>query len=111
MNLKSYEIEKNFKIAFAEDIKNESNYTYFASIAKPKEMNQFIKKEKNFENRYNAILDNLKNKKTFDRTTDVVWFCKKCGFVHIGAEAPLSCPICKCPQPYFEIQSTDSQNN
>lgn len=63
--------------------------------------------EKAHEERYKTLLNNLKEKKVFNRTSDVVWVCKNCGHVHIGAEAPLMCPICSHPQSYFEIQPTN----
>lgn len=63
--------------------------------------------EKEHEDRYKVLLDNLRKKKVFNRTTDVVWVCRNCGYVHIGAEAPLVCPICNHPQAYFEIQATN----
>lgn len=63
--------------------------------------------EKYHEERYTTLLNNLREKKVFNRTTDVVWVCRNCGHVHIGADAPDKCPICSHPQSYFEIQATN----
>jgi len=30
------------------------------------------------------------------------WRCKICGYVHEGAEAPDTCPICGAPKDKFE---------
>lgn len=65
------------------------------------------KTEKEHEERYKILLDNLRKKKDFNRTSDVVWICKNCGFIHIGVEAPTTCPICKYPQAYFEIKENN----
>ena len=63
--------------------------------------------EKAHEERYKTLLNNLREKKVFNRTSDVVWVCRNCGHVHIGADDPDMCPICSHPQSYFEIQSTN----
>lgn len=34
------------------------------------------------------------DKKAYNLTQNVVWSCKKCGHVHIGANPPSECPIC-----------------
>lgn len=61
--------------------------------------------EKAHEERYKKLLQNLQDKKVFNRTTDVVWVCRNCGHVHIGADAPSVCPVCSHPQAYFEIKA------
>ena len=63
--------------------------------------------EKAHEERYKTLLNNLREKKVFNRTSDVVWVCRNCGHVHIGADAPNTCPVCSHPQSYFEIQATN----
>ena len=63
--------------------------------------------EKSHEERYKTLLNNLREKKVFNRTSDVVWVCRNCGHIHIGADAPNTCPVCAHPQSYFEIQATN----
>ncbi len=63
--------------------------------------------EKAHEERYKTLLNNLREKKVFNRTSDIVWICRNCGHVHIGVDAPNICPVCSHPQAYFEIQSTN----
>lgn len=111
MILNGTEITKNFKIAFANEFENNNKYTYFRSIEKNKDFletnknfKEFAKIEKVYENRYITLLNNLRRKKVFNRTTDIVWMCKTCGYVHIGADAPSICPICNNSESTFEIQ-------
>lgn len=114
MSLQETVAEKEFKITFADKYETKNKYAYFASISKDRASEQTtshlfntMNNETEFKERYQILLDNLRKKKFFNRTTDVVWICKNCGYVHIGAEAPLTCPICNNPQSYFEIQDTN----
>ena len=75
----------------------------FAEIAEA--MRQVAKIEKYHEDRYNALLKNVQDKKVFEKDEVVVWVCKNCGHVHVGKFAPQECPTCKHPQAYFEIKA------
>lgn len=59
--------------------------------------------EAEHEKRYRALLENVKNKKVFKKSSVVKWKCRNCGYVHEGPEAPESCPACKHPQAYYEV--------
>ncbi len=60
--------------------------------------------EKGHEERYLALLDNIKTGKVFKREdSDTVWICNNCGYVHYGKEAPKVCPVCAHPQAHFEL--------
>ena len=59
--------------------------------------------EEQHEKRYRKLLENLKNKKVFNKDKPVKWKCRNCGYVHKGTEAPLLCPACKHKQEYYEI--------
>lgn len=61
--------------------------------------------EKLHEERYKKLLQNLQDKKVFNRTTDVVWICRNCGHVHIGPDAPEICPVCSHPKAFFELKA------
>jgi len=63
--------------------------------------------EKEHEERYLALLENLKNGAVFERDDEVVWFCRNCGHIHVGKKAPEQCPVCAHPKAYFEIRSTN----
>ena len=58
--------------------------------------------EEMHENRYLALLKNVKEGKVFVKDEEVVWQCRNCGHVHVGKEAPKACPVCAHPQAYFE---------
>jgi rubrerythrin len=60
--------------------------------------------EKRHENRYRKLLKNIENDEVFARSTQVVWACRNCGYLHEGEKAPMLCPCCEHPQAYFELK-------
>ena len=58
--------------------------------------------EKAHEERYNKILKNIQDGKTFEGDAPLGWKCRNCGHIHYGDEAPEVCPTCNHPQAYFE---------
>lgn len=60
--------------------------------------------EKAHEERYQAFVKNIEAGTVFDKGQEVVWQCRNCGYVHVGAAAPEKCPACIHPQAYFEIK-------
>lgn len=63
--------------------------------------------EKNHEDRYRALLENIKNKTVFSKPEKVEWMCRNCGFVITDTNAPELCPACKHSQAYFEVKKTN----
>jgi rubrerythrin len=63
--------------------------------------------EKNHEDRYRALLENIKNKTVFSKPEKVEWMCRNCGFVITDTNTPESCPACKHSQAYFEVKKTN----
>ncbi len=61
--------------------------------------------EKEHEERYRKLLNNIDNKLVFSSDGDAIWICRNCGHIHIGPTAPKVCPICAHPQSYFERKS------
>ena len=59
--------------------------------------------EKHHEERYRALLNNVKVKEVFAKSTVKVWECRNCGHIVVGEKAPEICPVCAHPQAYFEI--------
>ena len=59
--------------------------------------------EKEHEERYKKLLENLENGLVFSRDGDTIWQCANCGHIHIGKKAPQVCPVCSHPQAYFQI--------
>ncbi len=61
--------------------------------------------EKDHEERFRTLHENLENGIVFERTNEVVWICRNCGYIHTGKAAPKVCPVCTHPQSYFEIKA------
>ena len=59
--------------------------------------------EKEHEERYLALLENLTRNKVFDKGEQQIWICRNCGHIHIGPSAPDECPVCAHPKAYFEL--------
>lgn len=63
--------------------------------------------EKEHEERYLALLDNLRTGKVFAKDSEKTWICRNCGHVHVGTAAPDLCPVCDHPQAHFELRATN----
>ena len=61
--------------------------------------------EKEHEERYRALLNNMKNGSVFEKDDVVIWKCANCGHIHVGKKAPEVCPVCSHPQSYFELNA------
>ena len=60
--------------------------------------------EKEHEERYRALLNNVETKKVFEKSEVKVWECRNCGHIVVGTKAPEICPTCAHPQAYFEVR-------
>jgi rubrerythrin len=85
-------------------------YPGFAAVAREEGFNaigiMFEKisvAEKQHEQRYRGLLENLQNNRVFKRNQPVKWRCMNCGYIHESLEAPAACPACVHPQAYFEL--------
>ena len=61
--------------------------------------------EKEHEERYLNLLENVDNGLVFSKDGDTIWKCGNCGHIHIGKEAPKVCPVCAHSQAYFEVKA------
>lgn len=61
--------------------------------------------EKEHEERYLKLLQNMEEGIVFSREGDTIWQCKNCGHIYIGKKAPQVCPVCDHPQAYFAIKA------
>lgn len=59
--------------------------------------------EKEHEERYLHLLNNLKEGKIFKKDEKVVWQCANCGHIHEALAAPKMCPVCDHPEAYFQV--------
>lgn len=85
-------------------------YATFAKEAKEEGFNDIAflfegvaKIEKEHEERYRALLKNVKEGLVFSKDGEMVWQCANCGHIVIGKKAPELCPVCNHPQAYFQI--------
>ena len=60
--------------------------------------------EKEHEERYRKLLNNVNNELVFSKDGDRIWQCRNCGHIVVGKKAPNVCPVCNHPQSYFEIK-------
>ena len=61
--------------------------------------------EKEHEERYRKLLENIKGDLVFSKDGDVVWQCANCGHICVGKKAPEVCPVCNHPQSYFQVKA------
>ncbi len=61
--------------------------------------------EKEHEERYLKLLQNIEEGIVFSRDGDTIWKCANCGHICVGQKAPEVCPVCNHPQGYFEIKA------
>ena len=61
--------------------------------------------EKQHEERYRALLNNVEMKQVFEKSEVKVWECRNCGHIVVGTNAPQVCPVCAHPQSYFEVHA------
>ena len=84
---------------FAKTAKEEG----FAKIATAFEL--VAKVEKAHEERYLALLKNLKEEKVFVKDEEKEWKCDNCGYLHTGKKALEICPACQHPKAFFQINA------
>lgn len=87
-----------------------SMYPEFAKVAKDEGFTKIAllfdavaKIEKEHEERYRLLLQNVENDAVFTKDDKVIWQCANCGYVFTGKEAPEICPVCDHPKAYFQV--------
>ena len=98
------------KAAEGENYEWTTMYSEFEKVARQEGFTDIADKfagvaavEKEHEERYLALLDNLNMGKVFKKDTPQIWICRNCGHVHSGPEAPGICPVCDHGRAYFEL--------
>lgn len=61
--------------------------------------------EKEHEERYRKLLENVEKELVFSKDGNVIWQCANCGHICVGRKAPEVCPVCAHPQAYFQVKS------
>ena len=89
-------------------------YDEFARIAKEEGFDRIAylfeevgKIEKEHENRYRKLIENIEGDLVFSNDGDTVWVCRNCGHIVIGKKAPEVCPVCKHPESFMELKATN----
>ena len=106
------ETKENLKSAIGgENHEHTSMYPEFSKIAEEENLENIslrlkaiAKAEENHEDRYKKLLKELEDNTVFEKETEVVWQCRKCGYIHTDKKSPLECPSCGHPQAYFEVK-------
>ena len=87
-------------------------YAEFARVAREEGFNRLAvlfemvgKIEKEHEERYLQLLQNIEEGKVFEREEEVDWICQDCGYIHYGKKAPKACPVCSGDQSHFSIRA------
>lgn len=85
-------------------------YPGFAKVAREEGFDQIAKifesiavAEKQHEKRYLGLKANLEKGTVFKKDQKIRWFCRNCGYVEEGTEAPQVCPSCDHPRAHFEV--------
>ena len=84
---------------FAKTAKEEG-FTHIAYL-----FEEVAKIEKEHEQRYLKLLENVKEGKVFEAGEVKIWKCRNCGHIVVGTSAPEVCTVCSHPKAYFEIKS------
>lgn len=66
---------------------------------------EVAKIEKEHEERYRRLLENVKTGKVFVKDGKVAWVCSNCGHLHVADAAPEICPVCAHAKAYFEVKA------
>ncbi len=96
----NYEWEDMY-VRFAEEAREEG----FLQLAKKFEMVAQIEKE--HEERYRKLLENIKNGTVFHSEEKVAWECMECGHLHYGNDAPGKCPVCGADKAKFKRRAVN----
>lgn len=61
--------------------------------------------EKEHEDRYRHLYENIKQGKVFNRQEKKVWVCRICGYEVNDNEPPHVCPVCAHPQAHYQLKA------
>ena len=67
-------------------------------------LRSITKAEEHHEERYLKYVKVLEDGTVFKKEKKVWWFCRKCGYMHFGEEAPKTCPSCGHDQGYYQMK-------
>lgn len=86
-------------------------YSGFAQTAKEEGFDQIsalfegvAKIEREHEERYRRLIENVEGERVFSKDGDVIWQCMNCGHICVGRKAPEICPVCAHSQGWFRVK-------
>lgn len=105
--------EENLKDAAAgENYEWTDMYASFAKTAKEEGFDDIAvlfekvaEIEKDHEDRYLKLLENIQEGIVFEREEEKEWKCNNCGYLHVGKKALEVCPVCDHPQAHYQINA------
>ncbi|MDR2979071.1 MAG: rubrerythrin family protein [Bacteroidales bacterium] len=107
-------LENLYEAAAGEYEEWEEIYPHFADIADQDGFpeiavmyRQISIAEKEHEHRYRTFIKNIEGNQVFEKSEEVEWQCRNCGYVTKDKKAPMKCPACLHPQAYFEVKKTN----
>jgi len=63
--------------------------------------------EKHHKERYQKLLAAIQGGTLLKKDKPVVWFCRKCGYMHIGLTPPDKCPACDHEKEYYYTRTEE----
>ncbi len=98
--------EDNLQAAInGENYEHTKMYPEFAEITERENLPEISKRlrsiaiaEKNHEERYKKLLEQVKNDTFFKKSKEVWWVCRECGYTFYGTQPPEICPSCDHPK-------------
>lgn len=89
-------------------------YPTFAKEAKEEGFNEIAflfesvaKIEKDHNERYQKLHNNIVNGEVFEKKEKVFWICLNCGHILESTKAIEMCPVCSHPKAYFAMRKID----
>ncbi len=58
--------------------------------------------ERTHSDRYDALIARMAAGEVFESEEKILWYCRKCGYIHEGKTPPQICPACQHPQSYYQ---------
>ena len=104
--------EENLQSAIeGENYEAEEMYPQFAETAEKESLPKIAGRlraiaiaERHHQERYQKLLQEIKNKTIFKKQTETEWVCRECGYVHKGKEPPKKCPSCDHERSFYQIK-------
>ncbi len=95
--------------AYGENYEWTDMYDEFAKVAKEEGFSRIAylfeavgKIEKEHEERYKKLIENMEEGLVFSKDGDRIWKCRNCGHICIGKEAPAVCPVCNIHKDFLK---------